>query len=85
MFYICFTIFKDVFYTFSFACKAVSAMLFLYTYARIAIFMFIYLYVLFSVYLCAQPKPTLFIYRSIPLLIYIVKQKSKVIVLIAFL
>ena len=58
-------------------------MLFLYTYARIAIFMFIYLYVLFSVYLCAQPKPTptLFIYRSIPLLIYIVKQKSKVIVL----
>ena len=45
----------------------------------------IYLYVLFSVYLCAQPKPTLFIYRSIPLLIYIVKQKSKVIVLIAFL
>ena len=39
----------------------------------------------FSVYLCAQPKPTLFIYRSIPLLIYIVKQKSKVIVLIAFL
>ena len=39
---------------------------------------------MFSVYLCAQPKPTLFIYRSIPLLIYIVKQKSKVIVLIAF-